>query len=355
MKKNSNNLFNDIFFVGLNYNIFIIVLLLVVSNITLHAQYENLPSLKYPLNTYYTYEQSKLGRFFNINYNETTSSDDAIFGMAMGKVERYRFCQNGTLAMTNIRKDARIGFFDTFGRNAGYLSVAISDDAYKPTISLASKYFGVMQGYLSISPNGTTLASKNTLTLNGGNKNNFFSSGSQVLSQVPFKLQTSNISLLFTSDTDEKDGWIGVSSNHGLHIGTNNTSRFYIDNKQRVYIGSPQSIVDRIKETLKNKYSLFVANGILSEDYAIAPQSTWSDFVLSEDYNLRKLEEVETFINDYNHLPDLPSAEKVAQEGYSQHEMNRVLLQKIEELTLYTIQQQKEIKILKEELSTLKK
>lgn len=354
MKKNSNNLFNHIL-VRLNRNLFIIILL-VISNMTLYAQYENLPSLKYPLSTYYTYEQSLKGRFFNINYDDKAFADDAIFGMAMGNVERYRFCQNGTFAITNVDvgKDSRVGFFDTRGRNIGYLGVTVNSD-FKSTVSLVSRFLGNTKGYLTLSPNVTTLAASGTLKLNADNKDNLLISGSQVLSQVPFKLQTSNISLLFSSDTDEKDGWIGVSSNHGLHIGTNNSSLFYIDNKQKVYIGATQTMVDRIKEELKNKYSLFVVNGVLSEDYAIAPQSTWSDFVLSEDYNLRKLEEVETFINDYNHLPDVPSAEKVAQEGYSQYEMNRVLLQKIEELTLYTIQQQKEIKILKEELSTLKK
>ena len=51
----------------------------------------------------------------------------------------------------------------------------------------------------------------------------------------------------------------------------------------------------------------------------------------------------------------IPSAEQVAEEGYSQHDMNKILLQKIEELTLYTIRQQKEIDSLKAQLQESKK
>ena len=75
----------------------------------------------------------------------------------------------------------------------------------------------------------------------------------------------------------------------------------------------------------------------------------------NRDYTLKTIPEVEKFISENNHLPDVPSAEQVAEEGYSQHDMNKILLQKIEELTLYTIQQQKEIQELKTELNNLKK
>ena len=55
------------------------------------------------------------------------------------------------------------------------------------------------------------------------------------------------------------------------------------------------------------------------------------------------LSDVEDFISDNKHLPDVPSIQEIAENGYSQHEMNRNLLQKIEELTQYTIEQHKEI------------
>lgn len=69
----------------------------------------------------------------------------------------------------------------------------------------------------------------------------------------------------------------------------------------------------------------------------------WSDFVFDKDYDLPTLQEVESHINKYNRLPDIPSEKQVKEEGINIGEMQAKLLQKIEELTLYTIQQEKRI------------
>lgn len=84
----------------------------------------------------------------------------------------------------------------------------------------------------------------------------------------------------------------------------------------------------------------------------------WSDFVFYEDYKLPTLEEVESHIVEKGHLKDIPSAIEVENNGILLGEMNAKLLQKIEELTLYTIAQQKEIECLKakvENVTTLEK
>jgi len=73
----------------------------------------------------------------------------------------------------------------------------------------------------------------------------------------------------------------------------------------------------------------------------------WADFVFEDDYNLPTLQEVEDFINKNGHLKDIPSAAEVAEEGIDVGEMNKLLLQKVEELTLYMIELQKEIEVLK--------
>jgi hypothetical protein len=99
----------------------------------------------------------------------------------------------------------------------------------------------------------------------------------------------------------------------------------------------------RISSYNKNKYALFVEEGILSEDYAIGPQSTWADHVFKADYKLQNLKEVEDYIKTNNRLPDMPSATEVQENGYTLHDINVKLLQKVEELTLYSIQQNKKI------------
>lgn len=96
-------------------------------------------------------------------------------------------------------------------------------------------------------------------------------------------------------------------------------------------------------------YNLYVENGILTEKVKVAVKnsSDWSDFVFAKNYKLKPLSTVESFINENKHLPDVPSASSVVKTGIDVAKMDAILLQKIEELTLYIIQQQKEINALK--------
>jgi hypothetical protein len=73
----------------------------------------------------------------------------------------------------------------------------------------------------------------------------------------------------------------------------------------------------------------------------------WPDFVFKKDYTLTPLNELEQFITENQHLPNVPSAVEVEANGVELGEMNALLLQKVEELTLYIIQMQKQIDELK--------
>lgn len=79
-----------------------------------------------------------------------------------------------------------------------------------------------------------------------------------------------------------------------------------------------------------------------------------ADFVFSSGYELKPLLEIETFVKENQHLPDIPSEKDMIQNGVNINELQIKLLQKIEELTLYIIEQNKEIKYLKKELKELK-
>ena len=82
-------------------------------------------------------------------------------------------------------------------------------------------------------------------------------------------------------------------------------------------------------------------------------ESNWADFVFKPDYQLRPLSEVAQFINANGHLPEIPTEKEVTQNGVSLGEMNVKLLQKIEELTLYLIKKENEIKYLNEKMSEI--
>lgn len=96
-------------------------------------------------------------------------------------------------------------------------------------------------------------------------------------------------------------------------------------------------------------YRLAVAGNVIAEGVKVELQGNWPDFVFENSYDLPNLDEVRAFIANYGHLPNIPSAQKVKEEGIDLGDMNAKLLQKIEELTLYIISQNHEIEKLKEE------
>lgn len=73
----------------------------------------------------------------------------------------------------------------------------------------------------------------------------------------------------------------------------------------------------------------------------------WCDYVFEDGYQLMPILQLEKYIDTYNHLPDVPSTAEVEENGIELAKMNAILLKKIEELTLYMIQMQKEIDALK--------
>lgn len=124
------------------------------------------------------------------------------------------------------------------------------------------------------------------------------------------------------------------------------------DADHQVLIGDPGTISTPIG------YRLYVAEGILTERVKVALEGTsdWSDYVFYENYKLMSLEEVESFINKYGHLPNIPSAEKLVKEGgIDLGKMQASQMAKIEELTLHLIQKDKEIKALQKQLASLSK
>lgn len=92
---------------------------------------------------------------------------------------------------------------------------------------------------------------------------------------------------------------------------------------------------------------LAVNGKILATEVQVALVANWADYVFNEDYKLKSLDEVEKFVKENKHLPDVPSAKEVKQNGTNLGDMDAILLRKIEELTLYMIDLKKENEELK--------
>ena len=92
-----------------------------------------------------------------------------------------------------------------------------------------------------------------------------------------------------------------------------------------------------------NPQSLLAVKGILTAQKVVVTQSGWSDYVFDSSYQLLSLDTVENFIQTNKHLPDVPSAKEIQADGNDLADNQRIMLQKIEELTLYIIGQNKQI------------
>jgi len=99
-------------------------------------------------------------------------------------------------------------------------------------------------------------------------------------------------------------------------------------------------------------YLVNINGKILAEELKIILNVPSSDYVFNKDYNLIPIQDLEKYISENNHLPEIPSAAEFKANGYEVGTMDDLLLRKVEELTLYIIAQQKEIELLKEQVKS---
>ncbi len=92
-----------------------------------------------------------------------------------------------------------------------------------------------------------------------------------------------------------------------------------------------------------SNYRLSVDGHVLCQEISVETVSQWNDHVLKPGYKLRDLRELEDYISENGHLPEIPSGADVIEDGYNMAEMDALLLKKIEELTLYVIELEKEL------------
>ena len=88
---------------------------------------------------------------------------------------------------------------------------------------------------------------------------------------------------------------------------------------------------------------LAVNGKIRAREVKVEPTNNWPDYVFEDSYKPMSLAEISTFVKQHKHLPEVPSAKEVAQNGLELGEMNKVLLKKVEELTLHLIEKDKQL------------
>jgi hypothetical protein len=164
-----------------------------------------------------------------------------------------------------------------------------------------------------------------------------------------FDLKNSAVRMIWESPGDNFQFVNGDNSTVALQLGENgqvgiNTGDFFDDHDLFVD-GSVY-----IKDDGEEDHSLYIEGSAIGEEMFIKLKADWPDYVFTDNYELMPLNQLEVFINENGHLPNLPKAEEVRETGLALGETERVLTEKVEELTLYILELKKEIDTLKEQI-----
>jgi hypothetical protein len=158
-------------------------------------------------------------------------------------------------------------------------------------------------------------------------------------------------------NSQDNTGWVS-SLLHGEYYGTSisseqTTAPFYVldvrggttssggSGNSLFYVRADGNI--SIGTTDPQGYKLAVNGSAIATSMTVKPYASWPDYVFKPTYQLSSLTDVKTYIDKNHHLPDVPSAAEVEKNGLNLGEMNKVLVQKVEELTLYLIEKDKQL------------
>lgn len=274
------------------------------------------------------------------------------------------------LLLVSVSLKAQLPTFNQFDTQDGYIKLGPFNDSFAhiytdmPRFIFNKTIYSYYGGFSSYSTHNLSLSTNGT-------------------KRMTIKTSNGNVGI-GTINPKQKlhvNGHILLPTNYQLRLGTNNpnTGSFRIRNTshyntyadidgnlyfrtihkngtlkdQVLAMQSDGTVLIGVKEKYDNSivntqgYKLMVNGGILCEELKVIADVPNSDDVFEQDYDLKPLEEVEAFIQEHKHLPEVPSAQTFKEEGYKVGEMDDLLLRKVEELTLYIIELKKEIEELK--------
>lgn len=254
---------------------------------------------------------------------------------------------------TSLPVDASVSMYCAPWNGAGYIESEGTNQIGGNSIPLFLNYFCGNDVALCV----------NTGLANGGGKvsvGNFFSAqqhveiGSPQWGIATNNAPANNIALDMHVNTGKA---IRIRTNNGnlpmfevVNTGLSKTT-FYVNGNGQTFIGQQRVVANNPHVDAL----LQVSGKIACKELIVLDPFKWADFVFEKNYKLMPLNDVEEFYKKNKHLPDVPSEKEVKENGINTAEMDATLLQKIEELTLYMVEQNKRIEKLEKENETLKK
>jgi len=269
------------------------------------------------------------------------------------------------LGLNNSAPSAPLDFFDGINPNNTdhLLFYPDKDGVMEATNNMNLNYNGTGTGgfYINEGSNGTattklSIVGQNMLVDASGQFNGWISSGGDIYGNGV--IQSSNI--------------YSYAPAFMAHNNTTNTNNFLVYNSGKTIMGSqtgasnsawlninvagasvPTNALD-IYDQYTNKVNYRVkSNGEVYARYVKVTQNAFPDYVFANDYKLPNLKDVESYYKKNKHLEGIPSAAEVEKDGLELGEISTTLVKKIEELTIYTVEQNKKIEYQQELLTKL--
>ncbi len=293
----------------------------------------------------------------------TTKTTIFVVGFAFLLTTSFTTAQNNTTNYGN--NSGTTGDNNSFfGNRSGRLTTANNNSFFgnnsgsSLTTGTTNSFFGSNSGRNNVEGSSNTFIGNNSGRENNGNRNVFIGNNSGrnnaegngnifIGHRSGFNETANNRLYIDNSDTDTPLIYGKFAANQ---VGINTTN---LSNDITFAVGGNTAIDGSISTTGKisigttvddPEYDFTVKGKIHVQEVkvdllgAIAP-----DYVFYDSYKLKTLKEVEDYITKNGHLPNIPSAKEMEEKGVNLKEMNLLLLEKIEELTLYSISQKKDL------------
>jgi hypothetical protein len=146
---------------------------------------------------------------------------------------------------------------------------------------------------------------------------------------------TSNVGFIQAAGGDFKIG-TNINNSGDLIFRTAGADRVFIKNNGKFFIGGDLGF--------SSEFTLAAKGKIAGAEFVVKTVASWPDYVFADDYKLKSLEETESFIKANKHLPNIPAAAVIEKEGLELGDMQKRMMEKIEELTLHLIEANKALK-----------
>jgi hypothetical protein len=228
----------------------------------------------------------------------------------------------------------------TLSNGGGSFTIPTYTDTDAQSLTLTGNTLAISNGNTVTLPTTSVVPGNSNITVTGNGS-----------TATPFQISSVDNSLYANNGTINQ----ATTINSNRIVDMNNSNIWFktanSTSNGKIYIGSTA-----VYPSTTGNYKLFVEGGILTEKVKVALRSTanWADYVFEKNYNLMPLKNVEEYITANKHLPGIDSASELSKSGLDLAEMQAKHMAKIEELTLYIIEQNKAIEKNNKDIEELK-